>query len=550
MFASKTQINIAMAHVTVHHIVNWDNYHFNGPWGTSMLLDIDTNRNITSLINRFNDTAAEIQLLIKDAVDNHQRFRAFGSGWSLSNIAHQKDRMLFNRNLDIKKEITAGQLHPKTTLQAENLFLLQCGTNVKEITEYLFKKGKSLKACGASNGQTIAGAISTGVHGAAIDMGSIQDCVVGIQLITGPAPGNMFYLERASQPALNDDFGKTINSTVIRHDGLFNAALVSLGAFGVIHGVVVEAEDRFLLKRYVKKINRADALQIAEGLDFTNARFKIAEEVNADGTVIRPYHYKLYINPYKDDEDFVTEIIYKKPYTDDYPDPVPFIQTSIFKDVPTWVACFAAKHKRIIPLILSALKSEAFPEVDKDVQGTLGEIFWDTAQSSRAFGCGVGINMSDCSKALQIFTERMNTLGPIPGILSMRFVKGSAATLAFTRFPVTCVLEVDGIPWEANANMIGLDEFLAEVIKAFMAAGIAFTLHWGKNAPWSFPNLIDIMYGDADDEWKNMRSVLLSKQMADVFSNDFLSTVKLDDYRVNLPGDLATLKNTIAGNMA
>lgn len=539
-----------MAQVTTHHIPNWNNYHFNGPWPASMLLDIDTNRNITSLTDRFNDAAATIQQLIKDAVDNHERFRAFGSAWSLSNVAHQKDRMLFNRNLDIKLAITPDQLHPKTTYKADNLYLIQCGTSVKEITEYLARKGKSLKACGASNGQTIAGAISTGVHGAAIDMGSIQDCVVGLQIITGPAPGNIFYLEKKSAPALNDKAAALINATVIRHDGLFNAALVSLGGFGVIHGVVLEAEDRYLLKRYVKKISKADALQIAEGLDFPNARFKIAEEVMPDGTVTRPYHYKLYINPYKDDEDFVMEIIYKKPYVAGYPDPIPIIQTSIFKDVPTWVSDFAAKHKRIIPLILSALKSEAFPKVDEDMQGTLGEIFWDTTQSSKAFGCGVGISMFDCTKALAIFTERMNTLGPIPGILSMRFVKGSSATLAFTRFPVTCVLEVDGIPWEANNNMIGLDEFLAEVLKAFKSAGIAFTLHWGKNGPWAFPNLVDIMYGDADDEWKNMRSVLLTKQMADVFSNDFLSTVKLDDYRVNLPGDLAKIKSKIQGNIA
>ncbi|HTL06752.1 MAG TPA: FAD-binding protein [Chitinophagaceae bacterium] len=535
-----------MAQVTTHHISNWDNYHFNGPWTTNMLLDIDCNRNITSLLNRFNDAAATIQQLLQDAVDNHERFRAFGSGWSLSNIAHQKDRMLFNRNLDIKKEITENQLNPATPYKAENLFLLQCGANVKEITEYLFRKGKSLKACGASNGQTIAGAISTGVHGAAIDWGSIQDCVVGLQLITGPGPRDILYIERESRPALNDDFARSINARPVRHDGLFNAALVSLGAFGVIHGVVIEAEDRFLLKRYVKKIKKADALQIADGLDFANARFRIDSEMAADGSVIRPYHYKLYINPYKDDEDFVTEIIYKKTYTDNYPDPVPCIQTSIFKDVPTWVACFAAKHKRIIPLILSALKQEAFPTVDQDVQGTLGEIFWDTAQSSKAFGCGVGIHTKDCSKALELFTGLMNTLGPIPGILSMRFVKGSEATLAFTKFPVTCVLEVDGIPWEANANMIGLEPFLAEVVKTFKAAGIAFTLHWGKNGPWSFPNLVDIMYGDADDEWKNMRSVLLSKQMADVFSNDFLSMVKLDDYRVNLPADLAAIRNQLA----
>ena len=100
-----------MAQIKTHHVAQWDNYHFNGPWTTSMLLDIDTDRNITSLTARFNDTAAAIQQLLQDAVNSHARFRAFGSGWSLSNVAHQKDRMLFNRSLDMKLAITSDQLH-------------------------------------------------------------------------------------------------------------------------------------------------------------------------------------------------------------------------------------------------------------------------------------------------------------------------------------------------------------------------------------------------------------------------------------------------------
>ncbi len=536
-----------MANLTIHHVTEWNNYHLNGPWPTGMLLDMDTNRTIVSPLDRYNDTAAAIQAQLQDCIDNHQRFRAYGSSWSLSAVAHQKDRMLFNRSLDIKIDIANAQLQKGTAYKAENLFLFQCGISIKEITEYLFKKGKSLQCCGASNGQTIAGAISTGVHGAAIDVGSVQDCVVGIQLITGPGPADILYLERASKPALNDTFAASIHAKVIRHDGLFNAALVSLGSFGVIHGVVVEAEDLYLLQRYVKKISKADALQIASTMDFTNANFKIAEEVN-NGVVNRPYHYKLYINPYNPAEDYVTEIIYKKPYVAGYPDPVPFVQNAIFKDIPSWIAAFSAKFKRIIPLMITALKGQIFPIVDDNIKGTLGEIFWDTSQSSPAYGCGFGMRNTDAPKAVDLFAGLMNKLGPIPGIISFRFVKGSSATIGFTRFPVTAILEVDGVPWEGNQNMIGLEDFLSEVIKTFTANNIDFTLHWGKNGPWTFPNLVDIMYGNADDEWKNMRSTLLTKQMADVFSNDFLSDIKLDDYRVSLPGDLAAIRNSIGSN--
>ena len=216
---------------------------------------------------------------------------------------------------------------------------------------------------------------------------------MGLHLIIGTGANDSVYIERESRPALHDDFAKTINARVIRNDGMFNAALVSLGSFGVIHGVVIEAEDVYLLKRYVKKITKADAMQLATTMDFAHATFKIAEETK-DGIGNRPYHYKLYINPYTD-EPFVTEIIYKKPYRSDYPNPVPVIQKAIFRDLPTWIAVFAARFKGIIPAIIKALSKEVFPEVDDDTEGTLGEIFWDTSQSSAAFSCGFGIDISN-----------------------------------------------------------------------------------------------------------------------------------------------------------
>lgn len=516
-----------MAHTKTIHIGQWDNYHFNGPFPTKTLFDISNDKHIPALVDRYNDAAKEIQRLIQDSVDNNERFRAFGSGWSLSTIAHQKDRMLFNAMLNIKLPITDNFYHPQTTYAKGNLFFFQCGITVKEISEFLYKKGKSLKTCGASNGQTIGGAMSTGVHGSAIDVGSIQDYIVGINLIIGNGPTDIVYVERKSKPALTDDFALSINARVMRDDDLFNAALVSLGSFGMIHGVAVEAEDLYLLKRYVKRINRTDALQIAENMNFSIANFKVAEEQDANGQAIRPYHYKLYINPYKKDEDFVAEIIYKKPFRVNYPDPIPRVKKNIFKDIPDWIASFAAKHRRFIPAILGALQAQAFPKLDEVVEGTLGEIFWDTTNQGAAFGSAIGIDNKDATKALDVMEKLMLEKGPIPGILSMRFVKASKATLAFTKFPMTCILEVDGILWQGNQNMISLEEFLRAMVEALMASGIQFTFHWGKHAAWDFPGLIDYMYGEKDNQWKNIRNGLLSKRMGDIFSNQFLDTIKL-----------------------
>ena len=217
--------------------------------------------------------ALALEGIISDAINEGATLRPAGGAWSLSDVAFSGDWLLDTLSMNLKWRMKRNQVRDDYPRDFDKLYLFQCGNSIQEVNERLESDGNSLSTCGASNGQTIAGAISTGVHGSALDVGSIQDSVVGIQLITGPLPQNVIYLERESRPALTKSFAQSINSKLIRNDRLFNAALVSLGSFGVIHGVVMEAEDIFLLKRYVTKIKKAEALEIASSMDFTNATF-------------------------------------------------------------------------------------------------------------------------------------------------------------------------------------------------------------------------------------------------------------------------------------
>jgi hypothetical protein len=117
--------------------------------------------------------------------------------------------------------------------------------------------------------------------------------------------------------------------------------------------------------------------------------------------------------------------------------------------------------------------------------------------------------------------------GPIPGIFAMRFVKQSNATLAFSKFPITCMLEIDGVLWKKSKNLISLEEYGKRIIETLQKNNIPFTLHWGKNADWAFPGLAAHMYGNNVKIWKAYRSSLLSKKMAKVFTNDFLNKLQL-----------------------
>jgi hypothetical protein len=525
-----------MARTSINARSRWDTLHKNGPFPLKWFISTKHERkgDMPDPIDRYNDATAEIMKLIKEAHDNNEGFRPVGSKWSMSSIAHHPDRMHFNSMLNIKLPIHASELHPASTYDSKNLFFLECGNQIKEISKYLEDRGKSLKTTGASNGQTIAGCISTGVHGSAIDVGSVQDYVVGINLITGFGADDNIYVERHTQAALNDSFAIQIGARVIRNDDLFNAILVGLGSFGFIHGVVIEAEDRFLLKRYVKKIKKETALKLATTLDFENSEFKIPGETDANGKGLRPYHYKVFINPYNEQDEYAIEAIYKKPYDPDYKtkfgDPIPFMKEFVYRDLIYLLIKISEKFPKVIPKFIEALNGAILPKEDKVIVGKLSEIFWDAGYQGRAFACSFGVDHKDSEKALEVLGNLAKNEGPIPGIYAMRFIKQSDGLLAFSKFPFTCMIEIDGIQWDGSSHIISLEKFATRMIEVLKAENIPFTIHWGKNADWAFPGLVDHMFGDKAQQWKDFRNALLSPEMAKLFSNDFLNTINLGTF--------------------
>jgi len=75
-----------MADTKTYFIGQWDTFHSNGPFATKILYDTRLERPeiMPSLTDRYNDAAHEVQQLIQECIANNDRFRAYGSGWSLS----------------------------------------------------------------------------------------------------------------------------------------------------------------------------------------------------------------------------------------------------------------------------------------------------------------------------------------------------------------------------------------------------------------------------------------------------------------------------------
>ena len=85
---------------------------------------------------------------------------------------------------------------------------------------------------------------------------------------------------------------------------------------------------------------------------------------------------------------------------------------------------------------------------------------------------------------------------------------------------------------------MSLKELSRRMIEVLKENNIPFTIHWGKNTDWAFPDLVEHMYGAKAIEWKKHRSALLSKEMANLFSNGFLETANLSAFEENTPVDL------------
>ena len=519
-----------MATTKAKQLNEWDTLHRNGPFPLKLLYEtkLEGERVMPDKIERYNDVAREIQRLIRETQQANEGFRAYGSAWSMNAIASHKDRMHFNASMNISLPIHAGQCHENSTYDPTNLFLFECGNTIKEISETLAENGKSLKTSGASNGQTIAGCISTGVHGSGLDVGSVQDYVAGLNLIIGPNAEDIVYLEPESRPALHDDFISSLQARVIRDDALFYAALVGLGSFGFIHGVVIEAEPVFLIKRYVKKIKKSLAFTLANTMDFENSEFVIPEETDAEGKGNRPFHYKIFINQYSDEPDCVVEIMYKKPYREPYPDPFPVIKESIYRDLIYLFVKIAENFPKSIPWLVKRLRKTILPKVDEETTGMLKEIFWDAPYQGPAFACSFGIDHTHSQKVMDLLGKLTRDECPIPGIFALRFVKQTRATIGFTKFPITCMIEIDGVLWKKTRKIMSLKEYCRRMIEVLQENDIPFTIHWGKNSDWAFNGLVPHMFGDEAEEWKTQRKKLLSPEMQELFSNTFLKTVGLD----------------------
>ena len=482
---------------------------------TEQIKDLYTAGNEPDLdaLESYNDATRAFQKLIGEAIQTNTPFRSLGAGWSWSKIATARDGiMLDTKPLNTTMNLTPKSVVPAYTGNAKKLLFAQCGTGVWEISKELRAKKLSLKTSGASNGQTIAGAMSTGAHGSSIDVGAVSDFVIGMHLIVGP--NRHIWLERKSSPVVSASFIKKLETELVQDDDLFNAALVSFGNFGIIHGVLIEVENQFLLETYMKRMPYDDALKkLMETLDFSEAKLPCGNE--------RPFHFEVKLNPYDLEAGAYVSSFYKRPFRAGYDKPVKNAEgLGPGDDAPCFIGKIINAIPALVPLLVNKLLGGALTVFDKQV-GTLGEIFNNTTLHGKLLSSAIGLPLNQVNRVTDLLLEINKTDGPFPGLFSYRYVKKSKATLGFTRFDFTCILELDGSFSDATTH------FYRAVWKRLDEEQIPYTVHWGKVNELNFDR-ISRMYGNDANTWIAARNKLLDAESRKVFTNPLLQEWGLD----------------------
>jgi len=190
----------------------------------------------------------EIKDVVAEADSAEKKLRAFGSTFSINDFPYTKDYLLDSRELNYYKIGIDADEHVAPTYSAkkQQLVFVQSGIMIRQLNLRLLDSGLALPASSNPDGTRFVGAVSTAAHGSQYSVGGMESYVKAIHLVI---PGDNAFVQQESDQVLTAEYAQHMgNARLLNDDDLFRAALVSFGSFGVIHGMVFEAERLFKVK--------------------------------------------------------------------------------------------------------------------------------------------------------------------------------------------------------------------------------------------------------------------------------------------------------------
>jgi hypothetical protein len=499
--------------------VDWTNHHLNVRVRVAERLTIEHAAPGSATYGGMRDTATRIQQVIGEALAAGSRIRTCGARWSFSDLPVASGCwMIETDQLQYRIRVKPEHMDQQARLTANDVLLAQCGVKVSLINEAFETRAwqRALRTSGASNGQTVGGMIGTGVHGSAIDVGGFESQVAGVQLLTA---NRNLWIERASRPVMSSDWAAKLGATLVRDDQLFEAAIVNLGALGVVHAVLLESTGRYRLDASLLHIPYG---QIQNTLNTLN--FETTPQMS--GQPQRPYFFQAIVNPGRFDIAY-TAVRYKRPCPPTYT-PLYDMQTGYEPgtDLPRLIASVVSMvggARDPLTRLLVKLADELRVRADKESDWkTPGESYTFTNAREGIASCGFAIPVAQTTTALDIARRAFSFHASAPVLFTCRYAQKSPAIMGFTRYDPTCIFDIDGVDTPQSHALI------ERVARDFDAAGMPYAMHWGKTHFMTSGRIRRAFGGDVD-RWNAARRRLLPDQA----ERNAFSTPVIDAWGLN-----------------
>ncbi len=193
--------------------------------------------------------AGEVAAVVLEARERGRRVKAAGTGHSFTGIATPE-----------QVHLRPARMQGVLAVDRERLLVTAAaGTRLADLNLALERLGLSLHNMGDIAEQTLAGAISTGTHGAGGLVAGLAGQLAGLELVTGTGEILRVGLDARSEAGARGGTGDP-------DDDLLDLVRVGLGALGVITTVTFSVEPLFLLRAEERPMGWADGLAAFDDL--------------------------------------------------------------------------------------------------------------------------------------------------------------------------------------------------------------------------------------------------------------------------------------------
>ena len=234
---------------------------------------------------------AQVRAAIVNAETAGSSIGVQGTGWSFSNcvVASSTTRVLETDSLQSAlNTVLPRALRHELVAERSQFLHVEAGIKLHRLNVILEGAGLAMPTLGGSRGQSLAGVISTGVHGSHVNAPPVADAVRALHIV---APGGQeWWVEPATDPItdpflmseLRDDGTLCRSIRIVYDDDLFNAALVAVGCAGFIYSVVLKARPAYNLASATSNLTWARAQNYIRSRIVRDVRLPVFVEINVN----------------------------------------------------------------------------------------------------------------------------------------------------------------------------------------------------------------------------------------------------------------------------